>query len=79
MQQLDILTKVSISLNSSQSFLLDKARFCHIVPEPITQLYVMFVILCHAKGKRKIKDEAEVNNVHVSSKEQNRNIRIRNK
>lgn len=39
----------------------------------------MFVILCHAKGKRKIKDEAEVNNVHVSSKEQNRNIRIRNK
>ena len=51
----------------------------HIVPEHITQIYVTFVILCHAKGKRKIKDEAKVNNVHVSSEEQNSNIRIPNK
>jgi len=33
-----------------------------------TQPYVMFAILFHAKSKRKIKDNAKVNNVHVSSK-----------
>ena len=79
MQQLDILAKVSMSINSSRSFLLDKAMFRHIVLEPITQLYVRFAILCHAEGKRNIKEKTKVNNVHVSSKEQNHNIRIRNK
>jgi len=39
----------------------------------------MFVILRHAKSKRKIEDEAKINNVHVSSKGQNHNMRISTK